>query len=117
MAKTINPKATPYIRPESDLKVTYLIFPGTADKTRNPPDMVKWKEQCEKYIGEIGGLGAGYPLHMWEDPFKKPEPTPTAPSTSDASTPEGTAPTSATPAAPPPSPPATSGNSDASEKK
>jgi hypothetical protein len=32
MAKTVNPKATPYIRPESDLKVTYLIFPGTAEK-------------------------------------------------------------------------------------
>ena len=31
MAKTVNPKATPYIRPESDLKVTYLIFPGTAE--------------------------------------------------------------------------------------
>ncbi len=122
MAKTINPKATPYIRPESDLKVTYLIFPGTAEKTRTPPDMVKWKEQCEKYIGEIGGLGAGYPLHVWEDPFKKPEPPPTEPiapgtSTPGASTPEETPPTSTTPAPTPPSPPATPANSDASNKK
>lgn len=132
MAKTINPKATPYIRPESDLKVTYLIFPGTAEKTRAPPDMAKWKEQCEKYIGEIGGLGAGYPLHVWEDPFKKPEPPPTEPiapgastpgtstpgtSTPGASTPEGTPPTSTTPAPTPPSPEATPANSDASNKK
>jgi hypothetical protein len=93
-----------------------------AEKTRTPPDMVKWKEQCEKYIGEIGGLGAGYPLHVWEDPFKKPEPPPTEPiapgtSTPGASTPEGTPPTSTTPAPTPPSPPATPANSDASNKK
>lgn len=76
MAKTINPKATPYIRPESDLKVTYLIFPGTAEKERSAPNLVKWKEKCLALIGEVGGLGAGYELFTWEDPFKKPEPPP-----------------------------------------
>jgi hypothetical protein len=75
MAKTINPKATPYIRPESDLKVTYLVFPGTAEKERSAPDLVKWREKCLALLGEVGGVGAGFELHTWEDPFKKPEPT------------------------------------------
>ncbi|WP_395751775.1 glycoside hydrolase family 75 protein [Prosthecobacter sp.] len=76
MAKTVNPKATPYVRPESDLKVTYLIFPGTAEKERSAPDLAKWQEKCQALLGEVGGVGAGYALHVWEDPFKKPEPPP-----------------------------------------
>ncbi len=111
MAKTVNPKATPYIRPESDLKVTYLIFPGTAEKTRSAPDLVKWKEKCESLLGEVGGIGSGYVLHTWEDPFKKPEPpatpagdattTPSTPTPAPAIPPGTTAPatTSATPPA------------------
>ncbi len=88
MAKTINPKATPYIRPESDLKVTYLIFPGTAEKERSAPDLAKWREKCLALLGEVGGVGAGYELYTWEDPFKKPEPPPvTPPSSNDTVTP------------------------------
>lgn len=99
MAKTLNPKATPYIRPESDLKVTYLIFPGTAEKVRSAPDLAKWQEKCQALLGEVGGVGAGYALHVWEDPFKKPEPPPVTampPATSDAATP-GTPGTMTTP--------------------
>lgn len=113
MAKTINPKATPYIRPESDLKVTYLIFPGTAEKVRSAPDLVKWKEKCQALLGEVGGVGAGFELHTWEDPFKKPEPPPVTvmpAQASDAATPgtPGTlvpplgAPPATTPSLPPP---------------
>lgn len=91
MAKTINPKATPYIRPESDLKVTYLIFPGTAEKERSAPDLAKWREKCLALLGEVGGVGAGFELHTWEDPFKKPEPSPPVtvmpPAATDAATP------------------------------
>lgn len=90
MAKTINPKATPYIRPESDLKVTYLIFPGTAEKERSAPDLAKWREKCLALLGEVGGVGAGFELHTWEDPFKKPEPPPVTvmpPAASAAATP------------------------------
>lgn len=95
MAKTINPKATPYIRPESDLKVTYLIFPGTADKDRSAPDLAKWQEKCQALLGEVGGVGAGFALHVWEDPFKKPEVVPPA----DGTTPPTTTTMPATPAA------------------
>lgn len=91
MAKTINEKATPYRRPESDLKVTYLIFPGTGEKPWGPPDLQVWREKVTGYLNEIGGIGAGYTLHDWPDPFPKPpepEPPPTpasVPATSPAS--------------------------------
>ncbi|MFM7605905.1 MAG: glycoside hydrolase family 75 protein [Prosthecobacter sp.] len=73
MSKTINPKSTPYIRGESDLKVTYLIFPGTADKPNTPPNLVRWRERCLQLVGDLGGIGPGYEMHVWDDPFKKPE--------------------------------------------
>jgi len=99
MAKTINPKATPYIRPESDLKVTYLIFPGTAEEKRGAPDLVKWKEKCQALLGEIGGIGAGHALHTWEDPFKKPAPPATTPAANGLPPPvTGTPPTATPPA-------------------
>jgi hypothetical protein len=103
MAKTINPKATPYIRPESDLKVTYLIFPGTAEKERSAPDVAKWKEKCHALLGEVGGMGAGFELYTWQDPFKKPEPPPATimpPAANDTITP-GTPGTLTTPPAAP----------------
>lgn len=78
VAKIINEKATPYRRPESDLKVTYVIFPGTAEKPFGPPDLEKWYAKCGEYLTDLGGIGTGYALHKWEDPFKKngPEPAP-----------------------------------------
>ena len=78
MAKAVNPQATPYRRPESDLKVTYLIFPGTAEKPNSPPNLDRWHEKCSAYLKEIGAPGSGHELHRWADPFKKPEPPPVA---------------------------------------
>ena len=97
IAKAVNEKATPYRRPESDLKVTYLIFPGTAEKPFDAPDLAKWRLKCEEYLKNIGGLGDGYTLHTWDDPFKKPAPPPVVAAPATATT----------PAAPPPTPPAT----------
>jgi hypothetical protein len=74
MAKTINEKSTPYRRPVSDLKVTYLIFPGTAERPFGPPDLDRWHARCAEYLEEIGTPNAAAVLHRWEDPFKKPEP-------------------------------------------
>ena len=116
MAKTINPKATPYIRPESDLKVTYLIFPGTAEKERSAPDLVKWKEKCQALLGEVGGVGAGFELHTWPDPFKKTEPPPVTvmpAQTSDAATPGTPGTLTTSPAAPSATPPSLPGPSTA----
>ena len=74
IAQQINALATAYSRPVSDLKVTYLIFPGTADMPFGPPDLEKIRTRCEKLIQEIGG--ATVPLHHWADLIPTPSPTP-----------------------------------------
>jgi hypothetical protein len=76
IAKEINPLATPYNRPVSDLKVTYLIFPGTADNPFGPPDLEKMRARCEKLVHEIGG--ATVALHRWQNLIPTPTPTPTS---------------------------------------
>ena len=89
IAKEVNAMATAYNRPVSDLKVTYLIFPGSADTPFGPPDWDKIGERCQKLVDEIGG--AGVPLHHWENiipPSPTPTPTPTpSPSPSPTATP------------------------------
>ena len=78
IAKEINVQSTPYNRPVSDLKVTYLVFPGTADTPFGPPDLDKLRARCEALVTEIGG--ATVPLHHWENIIPPPPtPTPTPP--------------------------------------
>ena len=91
IAKEINVLATANNRPVSDLKVTYLIFPGTAETRSGPPDLEKLQARCETLVKEIGG--ASVPLHHWENiipplpsPTPPPSPAPT-PSATPASTP------------------------------
>jgi hypothetical protein len=86
IAKEINASATPFSRPVSDLKVTYLIFPETADKPFGPPDLDKLGAHCQKLVDEIGG--STVPLHHWEN-IIPPSPTPT-PSPSPSPTPATT---------------------------
>ena len=73
IAKEINTLSTPYNRPVSDLKVTYLIFPDTADKPFGPLDLEKLQARCDGLVKEIGG--ASVPLHHWENVIP-PSPTP-----------------------------------------
>ena len=72
MAKQLNARATPYNRPVSDLKVTYLVFPNSRDTERGPPDYEKWRKRCGELLIEIGGLGEGHALHVWENTFPQP---------------------------------------------
>lgn len=67
IARQLNEKASPYNRPVSDLTVTYLIFPGSADEKKGPPDLEKWRQKCSELLDEIGGLGEGFALYEWED--------------------------------------------------
>jgi Fungal chitosanase of glycosyl hydrolase group 75 len=104
IAKQVNPAATPYNRPVSDLKVTYLIFPGTAEAPFGPPDLDKLQARGQKLVDEIGG--ATVPLYHWENiipppptPTPLPSPTPLPTSTTSPS-PSGT---SSTPSSPSPS--------------
>ena len=89
IAKQVNPQATAYNRPVSELKVTYLVFPGTADPQSGPPDLEKLQATCQKLVDEIGG--ATVPLHHWENVIP-PAPTPTpsvSPSPTSTSSPSG----------------------------
>ncbi|MDP9097374.1 MAG: glycoside hydrolase family 75 protein [Verrucomicrobiota bacterium] len=113
IAKEINTAATAYNRPVSDLKVTYLVFPGTAETPFGPPDLEKLFARSDVLVKEIGG--ATVPLHHWENiipPLPSPTPTPT-PSPTPSVSPAGNLPaTGASPtstfafpiASPPPSP-------------
>lgn len=110
VAKQLNEKATVYNRPVSDLKVTYLVFPDSAEKEKQAPDLVKWRARCDELLGGLGGLGAGYELHQWEDLIAKrladekaaeekaAAPPAAVPTAAPAATP------AATPAADPPEP-------------
>jgi hypothetical protein len=75
IAKELNALSTAYNRPVSDLKVTYIIFPGTAEKPFGPPDLEKIRARCETLVNEIGG--ATVPLHQWENLIPSPTPSPT----------------------------------------
>ena len=106
ITKQINALSTPYNRPVSDLKATYLIFPETADKPFGPPDLGKIQARCQKLVEEIGG--ATVPLHHWENiipppPTPSPTPSPLPSATSTSSPAQSSSPSiSPTPAAFPP---------------
>lgn len=113
MARELNPKANSYNRPVSDLKVSYLVFPGSREAEKSPPDYEKWRQRCGELLGEIGGMGTGYQLHVWEDLLPKPPPPPVPAPVPDPgqtlippgkppTAPPGTAPTVAPPLTPPP---------------
>jgi len=100
IAKQINTLSTPYNRPVSDLKVTYIMFPGTAEKSVGPPDLEKLHARCEALVTEIGG--ATVPLYHWENiipPSPSPSPTP-SPSPSPSGTPSTPSPTGSALASP-----------------
>ncbi len=102
IGRQINPKTTGEQRATNELKVTYLVFPGTAEKA-DVPDLAKWRARCEKYLGEIGGYGGE--LFAWEDLTKPKVP----PATPVPATPAPATPAPATPMPPKATPaPATS---------
>jgi hypothetical protein len=88
ICKEINVRAGSYNAATSELKITYLVFPGTADRPFAAPDLAKWRERCVKLLDELGG--AGGEVFTWKD-LTKPEPPPTTPA------PATPAPASATP--------------------
>src|SRR5947208_7969890 len=54
VAKELNALATAYNRPVSDLKVSYIILPGTAEKPFGPPDLNNIHARCEPWAKETG---------------------------------------------------------------
>jgi hypothetical protein len=79
IAQQLNPLATSENRPVSSLKITYLIFPNTAEKPFTPPDLTHWHEKVDNLLKEAGGYNGE--LFTWQDltaptPTPTPEPTP-----------------------------------------
>jgi hypothetical protein len=91
LCRELNGNSSNLSRPISDLKVAYVVFPGSAEPENTPPDLEKWQVKCQTLIDELGGLGV--PLHTWPNlvppwptPTPSPEPTP-APSPQESLTP------------------------------
>ena len=80
LCNQIKDTGTPLARPVSDLAVTYLIFPGSADKERSAPDLDRWHARCSELLAEIG-VTNNAALHRWENivpPWPTPTPSPSA---------------------------------------
>ncbi len=109
MAREIDPKATPYRRPVDKLVVTYLVFPGSRDEERKPPDYAAWRARCETLLKEVGGVGSGFTLHQWQDLLPAAVPPPGPPGGANPPPPGGKTPvapagpvSSTVPVTPPP---------------
>ncbi len=107
ICKEINPKTSAFSRAVSNIKVSYVIFPGTAEKPGSP-DLARWRQKCKELLDEIGGTTPE--LHTWADivppwptPTPSPTPTPTVTPTPVESPSPGASPT-ASPASPSPAP-------------
>lgn len=103
ICKQVSPQSNGNYRPVSELKATYLVFPGTAERPMVSPDYTAWRNRCQALLNEIGGWQGE--LYDWPDITKPAVPPPPPPPP-----PETTNPPTGTPAAPagtPTSPPGT----------
>lgn len=116
LCRQIDPKSGADRRPVSRPEVTYLVFPGTAEKPFSNPDYRHWSERCRALWKEFGGNEAA-DWHEWtslEKPWPTPTPAPTpsptpAPSATDLPSPAATnTPSGTNPALPDSSTPTTS---------
>ena len=78
LAKAVNPKATSYARPVSDLTVSYLIFPGSREEQAGPIDYPRLNTRCRELMQDLGGLGADAEFVEMKDLLKKPQPAQSA---------------------------------------
>ncbi len=105
IAQELNPMATSENRPVSALKITYLVFPGTAERPFGPPDLDHWHDRVDALLKEAGGYNGQ--LFAWKDltaptptPTPSPTPTPASPSPSPSSSASPLASATALPSAP-----------------
>ena len=99
LATQIDTKANAYNRPSSDLNISYLVFPGSAESQPGPPDLPKMHDRCAELLNEMGGYTGE--LWQWQDILATPTPSPSpSPSPSITPTPPGT-PTPVSPTASP----------------
>jgi hypothetical protein len=102
ICRQLDPRSNAYNRPSSDLNITYVVFPGSAEEPPGPPDLQKLHDRCSALLNEIGGYNGD--LFLWEDILAKPSPVPSpslsasaSPSASGTAVPSATAQSSTTP--------------------
>ena len=113
IAQAVDPRATATRSPVDDLKITYLVFPGTAEQPFGPPDLGHIRQRCQELLNDIGGNKAD--LHEWTSllppppatPTPSPSPTTTSPVSPSPATGPSPSVTSAPGISPTPSPSAT----------
>lgn len=106
ICRQLDPRSNAYNRPSSDLDITYVVFPGSAEEPPGPPDLRKLRDRCSALLNEIGGYNGE--LFLWEDILAKPSPSPSVSVSASASpSPSGTAAPSATAQSGTPSKPST----------
>ena len=91
IATQLDPKANAYNRPETDLDITYLVFPASADRQLGPPDLKGLHDRCQALLNDIGGYHGQ--LWEWTDLLASASPTASqtpgaAPAPSPAAVPE-----------------------------
>ncbi len=67
LCQEINPRATVYSRPISDLGASYIIFPNTKEEKAGPINYEILYKKCNQYLDEIGGLKDGVKLEVMKD--------------------------------------------------
>ncbi|HZC35239.1 MAG TPA: glycoside hydrolase family 75 protein [Chthoniobacterales bacterium] len=73
LATQIDIKANAYNRPSSDLNITYLVFPGSAEAQPGPPDLFRMHDRCAELLNEMGGYAGE--LWQWENILATPTPS------------------------------------------
>lgn len=76
ICREINPEASGVKSAADDLRITYLVFPGTADPNFGPPDPARLQARCTELLKELGGTD-GTAVHLWANIIPTPTPTPT----------------------------------------
>lgn len=78
LARLINPKATPFARPVSDLGVSYVIFPHSREPENGPINYERLNTRVQELLQEMGGLTPAAQFQHVEDPLA-PKSQPAAP--------------------------------------
>ena len=106
LCRAIDPASGADRRPVSRPEVTYLIFPGTAEKPFAAPDYAHWASRCRDLWKELGGTETSDWLEWtslekpWPTPTPSPSPSPTGSPIPETSPSTGTNPADSIPASP-----------------
>ena len=106
LCRAIDPASGADRRPVSRPEVTYLIFPGTAEKPFAAPDYAHWASRCRDLWKELGGTETSDWQEWtslekpWPTPTPSPSPSPTGSPIPETSPSTGTNPADSIPASP-----------------